>query len=80
MIYDSLREAVIGLPDDKILQLIEYAKFLKQNIGKKVESGAKKKIIREIGCMKEGFISISSDFDDCIEGWETKYKIFDKRD
>ena len=70
MMYDSLREAVIGLPDDKILQLIEYAKFLKQSIEKKGESDGKKKFKREIGCMKEGFISISPDFDDCIEGWE----------
>ena len=70
MTYDSLREVVIGLPDDKLIQLIEYANFLKQSIANKSDGSGKKKVKRKIGAMKEGFISISPDFDDCIEGWE----------
>ena len=70
MSYESLKEAVVGLPDDKLVQLIEYAQFLKQSVGQKKAKSDKLVYKRKIGMMKEGFISIAPDFDDCLEGWE----------
>ena len=67
MAYDLLKEEVIGLPDDKVMILVEFARFLKQSMN---ESKKPQKVKRKIGMMKEKFLSISPDFDTCLEGLE----------
>lgn len=75
MAYETLKKEVIGLPDDKLDLLIDFARFLKQEFSGMRESGIKSDGIdkareREIGFMAEDFVSIAPDFDDCIEGLE----------
>ena len=79
MAYELLRQEVMGLSDESMMQLIAFARFLKQEMNSTVKSDdiifdvsiqepSKKK--REIGFMADGFISIAPDFDTCLEGME----------
>lgn len=76
MISLTLEKEIFGLTEDNINQLLQYAKFLKlnnQNEGhysvsvKKNSDGNHK---RKIGALADDFVSVSSDFDDTLEGLE----------
>lgn len=80
MTYDVLKREVIGLPDDRLAQVIDFIRFLKSNNNQasvtpsisfvcEVKDG-KPSAKRSIGFMADDFVSISSDFDTCLEGME----------
>ena len=72
----SIANELCGLTEDNVVQLFQYAKFLKQNNPVEgtytvyVSNGVKKSPKRQIGALKEGFVSIASDFDDTLTGLE----------
>ena len=71
MAYETLKEEIASLSEDKILLLLDFARFLKQedlHSGETQTNMVHKK--RKIGFMAEDFISISPDFDTCLEGME----------
>lgn len=75
MAYDALYKEIVGLSDDKLNLLIEFARFLKQGDLKKVclKSTTEEPIhdnVRKVGVMADKFVYISPDFDDCLEGLE----------
>ena len=84
MAYDVLKKEVIGLSDDKLEQLIDFARFLKQSMSESIKRTDSKvendvnvltqikssNVKREIGFMSNDFVSISPDFDICMEGLE----------
>ena len=73
MPYDLLKQEAAGLSDEKIMILVEFARFLRQGMSKAgfatfVEPQNSHK--RELGSMAADFIAISPDFDTCLEGLE----------
>lgn len=80
MTYDILKKEVIGLSDDRLAQVIDFIRFLKSS---NTQTSATPSISfvyeandgnqsakRSIGFMADDFVSISSDFDTCLEGME----------
>ena len=78
MTYDTLYKEVIGLPDDKLNLLIDFARFLKQDVNNSENAFSKSTITdnsfsnkeRAIGLLADDFIFIAPDFDECIDGLE----------
>ena len=73
MPYDLLKQEVAGLSDEKMLILVEFARFLRQGMavaGFNTFAGLQNSHKRKMGSMAEDFIAISSDFDTCLEGLE----------
>lgn len=79
MAYELLRQEVIGLSDDGMIQLIAFARFLKQEMSHTNKTDSITAVIniqneqsknREIGFMADEFVSIAPDFDTCMEGLE----------
>ena len=71
MAYETLREEIVGLSEEKLSLLLDFARFLKQedvHLGE--DSANTNPIRRKIGFMAEDFISIAPDFDTCLEGME----------
>lgn len=76
MPIEMLEKELAGLPDDKIMVLVEFARFLKQSaigtVGQKTvqqnKSASSPK--RQLGSMAKDFISIAPDFDTCLDGLE----------
>ena len=77
-VYDDLKEEIVGLPDEKMEELLEFARFLKAGLFSNhsshektnVDKNTQQESIRKIGFMADGFVSIASDFDTCLEGME----------
>ncbi len=79
MSYEALKNETIGLSDDKMIQLIDFARYLKNSMlgtaynyldeEAGVETIENKKQ-REIGFMSGDFVCIADDFDTCLEGME----------
>lgn len=70
MASDVLQKEIIGLREDDINLLIEYARFLKHRVTSRsiVPNTTKNK--RQIGFMSNAFVSIAPDFDetpDCLK-------------
>ena len=75
MPYELLKNELLGLSDDKIMVLVEFARFLKQSVASAPELGKPNKMTsttakRQLGSMASDFISIAPDFDTCLEGME----------
>ena len=80
MTYDILKKEVIGLSDDRLAQVIDFIRFLKSSntkasatpsIGFVYEAkDGNQSAKRSIGFMADDLVSISSDFDTCLEGME----------
>ena len=73
MPYDLLKQEVAGLPDEKIMILVEFARFLRQSFtvaGFPASVGLPSSHKREVGSMAEDFVAISPDFDTCLDGLE----------
>lgn len=66
MTYEILRQETIGLSDDKMKQLIDFARFLKQSM-EDVEASAEIIPKRKFGCMANSFTFIAPDFDSCFD-------------
>lgn len=64
MLYEALKQEAVGLTEDKMYQLIEFARFLKSEVGTASPSENKPK--RTFGSMKEDIIYIAPDFDSCF--------------
>ena len=69
MAYELLEKETEGMSEDMLMQLVEYAKYLNYSI-KKDDTSADANSKRKIGVLASEFVSISDDFDDCLDGWE----------
>ena len=74
MPIEMLEKELARLPDDKIMVLVEFARFLKQSaiVGEKTVQQNKPSSSpkRQLGSMAKDFISIAPDFDICLDGME----------
>ena len=76
MPLEMLEKELAGLSDDKIMVLVEFARFLKQSAtGTSGQSGVGQSASavspkRQLGSMAKDFISIAPDFDTCTDGLE----------
>ena len=70
MPFEVLKREVIGLSDEKMLELIDFARFLKGVNHPAYLYTAPNNTQREIGFMSEDFVFITPDFDTCLEGLE----------
>ena len=76
MATDTIEKEIYGLTEDNILQLFQYAKFLKLNnkdeghYAMSVKKEDSKSHKRKLGVLANGFVSVASDFDDTLEGLE----------
>ncbi|MBR6229914.1 MAG: hypothetical protein IKQ97_09275 [Eubacterium sp.] len=70
MPFEVLKQEVIGLTDDKMKELIDFARFLKGADRSIFLYKPDNSVKREVGMISEDFISISPDFDTSLEGLE----------
>lgn len=64
MLYEALEQETIGLSEDKMHQLIEFARFLKNE--KRSAKTSEKPPKRTFGSMKNDITYIAPDFDSCF--------------
>ena len=76
MAINAMEKEIYGLTEGNILQLFQYAKYLKfnniseGNYAVSIKEGVENKPKRRFGALADGFISIADDFDDTLEGLE----------
>lgn len=69
MAHELLEKEIEGMSEEMLMQLVDYAEFLNYTIKKEtIDADSKPK--RKIGVLASEFLSISDDFDDCLDGWE----------
>ena len=64
MLYEVLEQEAIGLPEDKMHQLIDFARFLKSEV--RLTASTRNKSKRTFGSMKDDITYIAPDFDSCF--------------
>ena len=61
---DILQKEIVGLSEEDINLLIEYARYLKYRVSLPVTNASASTAKRKIGFLSEAFVSISPDFDE----------------